>query len=60
MEAADFDRGSKAFASSTHPIDAEHKAVMRECLAGSLQLEPLYDVAVGSTSAEGDADAETR
>jgi hypothetical protein len=58
MEAADFDRGSKAFASSAHPIDAEHKAVMRECLAGSLRLEPLYDVALDPSLA-GDAGAAT-
>jgi hypothetical protein len=44
MEAEDFDRGSKAFATSRHKIDAEHKEVMRECLAESLKLDPLYDV----------------
>jgi hypothetical protein len=44
MEAEDFDRGSKAFAASPHKIDAEHKEVMRECLAESLNVAPLYDV----------------
>ena len=44
MEAEDFERGSNAFATSQHKIDAEHKAVMEECLAESLKLSPLYDV----------------
>lgn len=44
MEAEDFERGSKAFATSRHKIDAEHKEVMRECLAESLNVTPLYDV----------------
>jgi hypothetical protein len=46
IEADDLARGAKAFAESTRPIDAEQKAVMRECLAGSLKLEPLYDVSL--------------
>jgi uncharacterized protein DUF6176 len=48
IEADDLARGAKAFAASSHPIDAEQKAVMRECLAGSLKLKPLYDVSLGS------------
>jgi uncharacterized protein DUF6176 len=43
-QADDLPRGAKAFAESKHQIDAEQKAVMRECLAGSLKLKPLYDV----------------
>jgi len=46
MEAEDFDRGAKAFAKSDHRIDAEHKAVIRECLEVSLKLKPLYDVSL--------------
>jgi uncharacterized protein with GYD domain len=46
IEADDLARGAKAFADSSHRIDAEHKAMMRECLAGSLKLEPLYDVSL--------------
>jgi hypothetical protein len=45
MEAEDFERGRRAFASSRHAIDHEHRAVMRECLGESLELRPLYDVA---------------
>jgi hypothetical protein len=44
IEAEDPERGSQAFANSRHRIDAEHKAVMRECLAEPLQLAPLYDL----------------
>lgn len=44
MEAEDFEQGSKAFATSRHKIDAEHKDVMRECLAEPLDAVPLYDV----------------
>ena len=46
MEAVSFERGSKAFAESQHRIDAEHRDVMRECLAESLGLDPLYDVSL--------------
>lgn len=46
IEADDLARGAKAFAESSHPIDAEQKAVMRECLAGSLRLKPVYDVSL--------------
>ena len=44
MEAEDFERGSKAFATSHHKIDAEHKDVMRECLGESVNVAPLYEV----------------
>jgi hypothetical protein len=44
IEAEDIERGAKAFAASRHRIDAEHKAVMQECLAEPLKLEPLYDM----------------
>lgn len=44
IEAEDPERGSQAFANSRHKVDAEHKAVMRECLAEPLQLVPLYDL----------------
>jgi uncharacterized protein DUF6176 len=46
MEAEDFERGSKAFATSHHKIDAEHKDVMLDCLAESVNAAPLYDVAL--------------
>ena len=46
MEAEDFGQGSKAFAASSHKLDAEHKEVMRECVGESLKLDPLYDVAL--------------
>ncbi len=48
IEAGDLARGAKAFVKSTHQIDAEQKTVMRECLVGSLNLEPLYDVSLES------------
>jgi hypothetical protein len=48
MEADNFARGSKTFAASRHKIDTEHREVMRECLAESLELGPLYDVALQS------------
>ena len=44
MEAADFEQGAIAFKNSQHPIDAEHRAVMRECLGARLDVRPLYDV----------------
>ena len=46
IEAEDPERGARAFANSTHKIDAEHKAVMRECLAEPLALTPLYDLKI--------------
>ena len=50
MEAEDFDRGGKAFATSRHKIDTEHKEVMRECLVASPNLVPVYDVALETKS----------
>ena len=44
MEAGDFERGAAAFAKSKYPIDAEHRAVMQECLGPPLEIRPLYDV----------------
>jgi uncharacterized protein DUF6176 len=44
VEAADFERGAAAFADSQHPIDAEHRAVMQECVGPALDIRPLYDV----------------
>jgi hypothetical protein len=44
IEAEDPERGAQAYATSRHKIDAEHKEVMRECLAEPLQLVPLYDL----------------
>ncbi len=46
MEAEDFERGSKTFAASLAKIDVEHREVMRQCLGESLELNPLYDVAL--------------
>jgi hypothetical protein len=46
MEAEDFARGAKAYTESTHRIDAEHRAVMKECLEESLKLNAIYDVAL--------------
>ena len=44
MEAADFERGTSAFTNSQHPIDAEHRAVMKECVGPALDVRPLYNV----------------
>jgi hypothetical protein len=46
MEAEDFERGSKAFADSRSDIDREHREVMRECLAESSPIVPIYDVSL--------------
>lgn len=46
MEAEDLERGRKAYLASTHPIDAQHRQVMAECLDGTVVVEPLYDVAL--------------
>ena len=45
MEAESFDVAAQAYASSKHPIDHEHRAVMQECLGEPLEVKPLYDVA---------------
>ena len=44
MEAAEFQLGAAAFARSQHRIDAEHRAVMQECLEPALTVPPLYNV----------------
>ena len=44
MEAADFEVGAAAVASSQHPIDAQHRAVIQECLGAKIDISPLYDV----------------
>jgi hypothetical protein len=49
MEAADFERGRQAYLDSTHPIDAQHRQVLAECLEGTVAIEPLYDVALEET-----------
>ena len=46
MEAASFERGQAAYATSSHAIDREHKAVMAECLGEPLGLSAVYDVAL--------------
>ena len=46
IEFEDTERSRAAFAGSTHPIDAEHKAVMKECLMERIELPALYDVAL--------------
>lgn len=46
MEAENFDHAAKAFAASPYGIDAEHRAVMTECIGESAGLAPLYDVAL--------------
>jgi hypothetical protein len=47
IEASDFERGAAAFAKSHHPIDAEHRAVMQECVGPALDVRPVYDVSAG-------------
>jgi len=47
VEAEDFERGAAAYANSQHPIDAEHRALMRECLGPALDVRPVYDVSAG-------------
>lgn len=44
IEVDDPERASAAFRASSHPIDAEHKQVMSEALAGPYDAELLYDV----------------
>ena len=53
MEAEDFAHAAAAVAASPYKIDQEHRAIMKECLAESLDLSPLYDVALeGSGGSE--------
>jgi hypothetical protein len=44
MDVGDPERARQVFASSTLPIDLEHKQVMAEVLAGNVEAELLYDV----------------
>jgi len=44
MEAEGFEQAAKAYFSSDHDIDSEHRALMNECLGDSLGLSPLYNV----------------
>ena len=44
IEAADFERGAAAFANSRHPIEAEHRAIMQECVGPGLNVSPVYNV----------------
>jgi hypothetical protein len=46
IEVEDYETGAKAYASSQHKIDAEHRAVMRECLLDSPKAVPLYEVSL--------------
>ena len=46
MEAEDCKRGVDMYKRSKRPIDVEHLETMRECLGGSLQLSPIYDVVI--------------
>jgi hypothetical protein len=46
IEAADFEQGAKAYASSSHPIDAQHREIKLECLETRLDQTADYDVAV--------------
>ena len=48
MEAEDFEQGAKAFADSHSNIDREHREVMRDCLAESPPVLPIYDVSLES------------
>jgi len=44
MEAADHQKAREAYQHSAFPIDREHKAVMREVLAGPADAELLYEM----------------
>ncbi|NKC00300.1 MAG: hypothetical protein GKR90_17690 [Pseudomonadales bacterium] len=46
IEAENFEQGAKAYASSTHPIDAQHKEIKLECLEARLDQLPDYSVAM--------------
>jgi hypothetical protein len=46
-EAADFERAASASRTSPHRIDAEHRAVLRECVGRRLDWPPAYDVSLG-------------
>ncbi len=42
-EADDFEQASRAYLSSTLPIDLEHRQVMREVIPGPAEVETLYE-----------------
>ena len=46
MDAEDFNRVNTAYESSTLSIDAEHRAMLAECLGDPIRLAPLYDCSV--------------
>ncbi len=43
MEAADAKRAYAAYGKSKLDVDEKHRAVLAECLAESLDLDPLYE-----------------
>ena len=45
-ELGDPDVASRTFAQSSHPIDIEHDRVLRECLAGKVEIDPSLDIAL--------------
>jgi hypothetical protein len=47
-EAADPDRARQAYATSTLPIDMEHKQVMRQVIAGRVDAELVHDLSVAT------------
>ena len=51
MEAPDHDRAAKAFMESALPIDAEHKAILKQVLAGPASCELLFDCQAEATAA---------
>ena len=50
-ELGDPNHANRAFARSTHPIDAEHEKILTECLAERIELLPTLDVALVLESA---------
>jgi hypothetical protein len=43
MEVDDVEKARHAFATSTSPIDSEHKRVMKACCDGSAESEVLFE-----------------
>lgn len=43
-DAADQHHAERLFDDSSRPIDVEHRAMMAECIAETLNTTPLYDV----------------
>jgi Family of unknown function (DUF6176) len=46
IEAEDPERARQAYAASTLPIDAEHKQVMRQVIAGRIDAELIYHLSL--------------